>query len=242
MEIKKIAASVLLVSALAGCSYGDDFIGVIVPHHLLVEDQMNAFYDHIWQDFDRVVVLSPNHFDYGFSYIQTNNKDYANELVVYEPERFNEDHGVTVHYDFILDRNPSAEIFAIKIKETTPLNRLDDLVEYISSLKNTLVVASIDFTHAEYEAVGIQNDQATLNYIEDWSRTGEQDYQEILNLADGIGDGIGIDSPETFYVILEILNKKEARDMELYARTSTVTELGYDSPEAYTSHLFLSFD
>ena len=88
----------------------------------------------------------------------------------------------------------------------------------------------------------MQNDEATLEYIEDWSQTGQVDYDEILKLTDGLGEGIGIDSSEAFYVMLEVLNKKEARDMELYARTSTVTETGFDSPEAYTSHLFISFE
>lgn len=241
MEVTKIAAGVLLVSALAGCSYQDDFKGVIMPHHLLVEDKMDDFYDQIWSDFDKVIILSPNHFGYGFNYVQTNNEEYANDLIFYEPKMFDDEHGVTVHYDFIKDRNPDAEIFAVKIKETTPLDMLDDLAGYLDGFKNTLVISSIDFTHAEYEEIGKQNDEATLEYIKKWSETGEQDYDELVQLADGLGDGVAMDSPETLYMMLELLNKKEARDMELYARTSTVTETGYDSPEAYTSHLFIQF-
>ena len=104
----------LVIATLAGCNGSGDFKGVMVPHHLLVEDTMNEFYDEIWNDYDKVIVMSTNHFGYGFNYIQTNNEKYANDLVKYEEHKFDEDHGVTVHYDFILDRNPDAEIFPIK--------------------------------------------------------------------------------------------------------------------------------
>lgn len=147
--------------------------GAVIPHHLLVSKDIDLFYESLsesYSDIENIVVISPNHFAYGLSYIQTTNvyPGYAFSLnldlinilngtgvVRIEPKYFPLEHGIFAHFDFIQRYFQDADISPIIIKRDTPKERLDLLARILKEEipDNTLIISSIDFTHFEPEEV-----------------------------------------------------------------------------------------
>jgi len=238
--------------------------GLTLPHHLLVEDKIEEVYSTMAnEDVKTVVILSPNHFGYGFNWIQTSSKvkkvDLAEDLLeqmvveglIYdEPKLFEKEHGIYVHYPFMVENFEKASILPLSFKLGTPQKQLDDLIESFKDLENVVYVASIDFTHLEKEEVALQNDNRTIQYLKDWSEGKVKvDLEELKALAvslgdeaEGLSEAVAFDSPESLYVLLRIMEESEVKDFELLARTSTFTELNLDEAEKMTSHIFGKFD
>lgn len=245
--LKTALVSALVVVALTSCTSELPAKGAIIPHHLLVEEQMEELYTEIAsEDIEKVILISPNHFNYGFNYIQTTDEDLENAEV--EPKYFEEEHGISVHEDFISRHFPNAKIVPIIIKNDTPQNRIDDLLEELTAqnLDKTVVIASIDFTHYELEEIAVENDERTMQWLRDWSQHESEDsFNEIKNLAINVGesspDAVAMDSPESFYMLTRIMEAQNAKDLTIVQRTSSASITGIKDPSQNTSHLFVKF-
>lgn len=290
-RIKKVYAVILTLIgtlALAGVLYGCDEVGdsvknvnvdstknvhgAVIPHHLLVSKDMNLFYEKLSsaleEEIEHVVIIAPNHFAYGLSYIQTTNDypgsgfklnlDLINSLngsgaLRIEPAFFDKEHGVFAHFDFIHQYFPNADMTPIIVKRDTPKERLDVLARMLTEemTDNTMVIASIDFTHFEPEDIAAMDDERTLDWLNNWSerdqnsKRRELDFGEIKNLAvatfQEISDvpdtePVAIDSPESLYVMTRIFES-----FEFDKRTSSALILKTTKPEANTTHLFGKF-
>lgn len=140
---------------------------VILPHHLLVESYMNRFYAQLAEEnnYDRVVILAPNHFGYGYNFIQTTDSINVEEktidsesrqmlqdapeldqawiailekarVAVVEPKYFSREHGVFTHYQLLKKYFPGAKIVPVIIKRHTPEKNLNDFAEELKALVN----------------------------------------------------------------------------------------------------------
>lgn len=223
----------VLICFLEGCTPSSTtFLGAVIPHHLYVDFLIDEFYQTIASpNIEQVILISPNHFGYGFSYIQKN--DYADF-----------EHGINNHLPYIAKYFPNAKILTITIKQDTPVNKLNELTADLTSqnLKNTLIIASIDFTHNEYEKFGLQNDNRTIEWLTNISPNFN--YEDIQTLTTSLGpteNAIAMDSPETFYVFAKLMEFKNATTFELFKRTSSTSLSGVDDPDLYTSHIFGKF-
>lgn len=220
----------VLTCFLGGCApAATTFKGAIIPHHLYVDFLIDEFYQTLASpNIEQIILVSPNHFGYGYSYIQKS--EYADF-----------EHGIKNHLPYIEKYFPNAKILTITIKQDTPVDKLDQLIAELNSknLKNTLVLASIDFTHNEYEEFGLQNDNRTITWLSNIPQNFT--YEDIQTLTSSLGSNkntIAMDSPETFYVFAKLMQSQKATSFELFKRTSTTTISGVDDPDLYTSHIF----
>jgi AmmeMemoRadiSam system protein B len=141
--------------------------GVILPHHLLVKSYMEKFYQQLAAEnsYERIVIISPNHFNYGFNFLQTTDwvnpeeqtVDYesrqmlknapvlesawmtvleAAKVVKIEPKYFSREHGVFTHYGFIKKYFPGAKVLPIIVKRGVSEKALIALGEEINALIN----------------------------------------------------------------------------------------------------------
>lgn len=146
-------------------SIGGGVKAITMPHHLLVKSFMDKFFTEIaaQNSYDRVVIISPNHFGYGFNLIQTTDvintvekkldklslemvksapdldkvwiKDLADSQIAWiEPKFYSLEHGVFTEYPFIKEYWPKAKVVPIIIKRNTPQDKLDDLVKDLEKL------------------------------------------------------------------------------------------------------------
>lgn len=260
-------------SVLYGCDVNPiNRAGAVIPHHLLVEKDIDAFYKKIADETDwdvkHVVLISPNHFAYGHSFIQTTNVisgepvtlalDLINTLNSYgaariEPSFFGKEHGIFVHYEFIQKYFPDAGVTPFIIKRDTPKDKLDLFAKILEGEipDNTLIIASIDFTHFEPEDSAKMDDERTTQWLSDWSsretatKWRNEDYGEIRDLAiatyqekSGIPDTdpVAIDSPESLYVMTRIFE-----NFVFEKRTSSALILKTTKPVDNTTHIFGKF-
>lgn len=157
--------------------------GIIVPHHLIVANLMDQFYFEISEnnDFENVVIIGPNHYDFGYNYIQTIdevnlidpvltsqeikvlkdapllNLDKINLLstrqsVAIENKFFSREHSMYVQYDFIKKYWPNAQIIPITIKNKTPEKKLNQLMTDLRPLLNKKTLFIFSIDFTHYSA------------------------------------------------------------------------------------------
>ncbi len=284
--LKNVLVTVSALCALTSCSGSPDVVsdgyevsksevvdenligyrGAIIPHHLFVEYFMDGFYEEIAnKEVERVILISPNHYGYGYSYIQSIDKktdenspeldlDFVYALKDSSPLQivsndFDKEHGIYTHFDFINESFPNAKIVPITLKSTTPKKYLDDLILAIENqdLSKTFVIGSIDFTHNEVEEIALQNDQMITDWLEKWENNEVLlTFQAVSKISESLGgenyDSVAMDSKETFYLLLNLMEHLNAEDQNLWKRTSSAQFTGSNNPAENTSHLFVSFE
>ncbi len=238
--------------------------GVILPHHLLVESFMEEFYSQLaaTNDYDRIVILSPNHFGVGNSYIQTTSSvdsegirlssDWIDALVRVDilnvdNRDFGLEHGAFVQYPFIAKHFPDAHVLPIIIKRDTPcglLNMLSEKLHRLDSLEGgkTLFLASLDFTHYTKESIAVLNDKRTIEWLEEVTKKKKKMCSSARTIAIGSNfiddEAVAVDSPETLYVFSELMQVPDGAEFQLWARTSSIALIPTLIPTENTSHIF----
>ncbi len=277
MEIlKKSLPGVLILCALGfgtnSNANADHIGGAVMPHHLLVKNEIESLYKKIGShnDYERIIIISPNHFGYGYYPIQTsaaiNGKldgmiDYdsaAIEILLENKAAYDgghllaNEHGITSHIPFISAHFPKATIVPITIKPGTPREQLDKLIDNLATLdlSRTLILASVDFSHVIDEQTALTRDTATIKWLGTAHNTGKDSgtndaiLNEIKALAainNGNRDSIAIDSPETIYALYRLMRINNSTNFHLYKRTSSASLLKMDDPAENTSHIFGTF-
>lgn len=159
----------------------------IVAHHLLVGDKIAQTFAALGTGREKtVIILSPNHFDLGRSALQTTDGTWETpfgdvevdvevlqELVDgvgalwYEPETFEQEHGVSAIVPFVKVWFPHARIVPIVIHDDV---RGEDIVDLANTIQEAapraVVIASIDMSHNLPEHIQIPHDEETLAAIE----------------------------------------------------------------------------
>ncbi len=236
--------------------------GVILPHHNLVGNFIDQFYKEISNNnIKTVILISTNHYHIGKDYIITDNtldttlkldKNLINKLsdqkvISIESGTLSGEHGIKVHIDRLEQEFPNIKILPIIIKWQTPEQILNKFIKAILqevNMENTLVIASIDFSHFVTEETALNNDQRTKDWLKTWSEEKTNtDLNQIWKLEHStVMDtkvSTALDSPETLYVFTKLM--KENIDLEIWKRTSSLSLVtdGKGDPMQNTSHLFV---
>jgi AmmeMemoRadiSam system protein B len=141
--------------------------GLTVPHHLLVSDLIaKAFNFASRGKYNRIILLSPDHFNLGDSNVSTTQKNFLTvfgeiktdaEAVeklkilpfIHKQDFFYREHGVQAELPFIKYYFPEAKIIALTFKATTPKAELEQVIAELKKIltAETLVIQSTDFSH-----------------------------------------------------------------------------------------------
>lgn len=141
--------------------------GITLPHHLLAADLIAAALASVsTQKYDKIVILSPDHFDRGDTVFSTTTKNFSNlfgavsveqnsvakllvDPLISESNLFSHEHGVRVFLPFLKKYFPEIPIVPLAIKiSATPENwkTLADSIQKILT-PETLILQSTDFSH-----------------------------------------------------------------------------------------------
>lgn len=276
-KIKKIHVIILTSALIIGAlvfarpaSIKPKVIGAIIPHHLLVENQMDQFYQKLAKEnpeISKIILISPNHMGRGLNFLQTTDNfsnlnlptgqaglPDINQLVNHsplylEPKSFEKEHGIYNHLPFLKKYFPRASLIPIIIKLQTPENRLEMLISDLQKIitTDTLIIASVDFTHYESEKIALENDNRTIAWLESLNSEdiSKINLQKIRDLAKSPNkntyEAVAFDSPESLYLLIKLLNHYNATDFRLYKRTSTLSLTKLTNFLDNTSHIFGEF-
>ena len=165
----------------------------IVAHHLLVADKIAQTFASLGTGKEKtVVILSPNHFKLGESFLQSTDgtwetefgnvevdtkllADLMNEIpeLAYQPATFQMEHGVSSIVPFVKVFFPHAKILPIAIGEGAT-NHIELLAEAIlKESPQAIIVSSIDMSHNLPQYVSGVHDEMTLQAIAAGTCVGE---------------------------------------------------------------------
>ncbi len=166
---------------------------VILPHHDVLLDRFDDFYQNISANqgstIKKIILLSPNHHQPDINYLVTD------DTVV------EGDHGATIHWPYIKQYFPHAEVENYLVTRNVPQDALDELTDRLNlevQQQPTMILASVDFSH--YLDVG----QATSLDVTTRSMICNHQVEEALQLSDDY-----LDCPACVYILLQLEAIKE---------------------------------
>jgi len=192
--------------------------GLIVSHHLLADELIAKAFQAVSSAEDLTIVLiSPDHFDHGSGLISSSNCDWRtpygvlsadtsiikkleqNKLVVAENEPFAEEHGIFNLIPFIKKSFPRAKLVPLILKDKIKPEFSYKLAQELKNVlpQNSLVVASVDFTHELSGLAADFHDAKSLSVLSSF------DYSGL--------DRVDVDSKPTLRALLRYLDLVKAK-------------------------------
>jgi len=221
--------------------------GGIVSHHFFVASKIASFFAKIGdQKIETIVILGPNHFSAGDGDILISKYPYNTPWGVLEPDEkiieellkekfvendefpFEKEHSISSLAGFVKYFSPEAKIVPLILKNNVSSQKAELLAEKLTEIlgENSVVLASVDFSHHLNRIAAQFHDEASVSVIENF------DYERIYNLE--------IDSPPSIYALLKYLEKKGSQKMIYENINSAVFSDDFDL-EDVTSYLFSYF-
>ncbi len=222
--------------------------GVILPHHLVAEDmivEVLASFDssHI----KRIILIGPNHVERGghTALLPGVNWEIEGERFTLDQERLSElqeegvimrddaavmaEHAISVPLPFIQDVMPGVKILPIILSENQSIERLQTLGKRLAPDEQTLIIASIDFSHYLSLDQANINDEATRTLISDW------DYAGLYDLNSDY-----LDSSSAMIAFLAAMEAAGAADSQVinHSNSALILGAGYDYTTSYFTMIF----
>ncbi len=160
--------------------------GITVPHHLLAADLIaRGFWLAAHQSYDRIIVVSPDHFNKGRRPLATTRQDIdtvfgtltsdreavakllAAPALFDESDLFKQEHGIAALLPYVKHFWPDAKIVPIVASYSSTRSDWDAAVAALEPLLTpmTLIVQSTDYSHYLPHQIAQRRDQETLNVI-----------------------------------------------------------------------------
>ncbi|MBQ2208298.1 MAG: AmmeMemoRadiSam system protein B [Treponema sp.] len=226
---------------------------VIIPHHDITVLRQNSFYSALSAKVQPkvVVVLCPDHFESGKNFITVPKKtvfetpdrelslygELAEELKKSELGKYvgiqdgiwRNEHGIFSHTPFIAHYFAGAKFLPILLKPESCAENAQlykRLGEFLCKVlpKESLVVASVDFSHYQIPRMTAMHDYVSMNTIANW--------EDVTNLE--------VDSPESLTAVISFASSCGCKMPLLVDRSSTYDYVPDDNVVS-TSHQYWAF-
>lgn len=219
---------------------------VIVSHHLLARDLIGDTLGRVANDYQTIIVIGPNHFNFGLNPLQTTNYSFKTKFGNLEPnqeiidklaeekiasihdENFNNEHSICSLVSFVKIYFPNAKIVPIILKGNLPLEKTQKLASFLAQecRQKCLIIASLDFSH------DVSPQQAQLN--------DQQSAQILKNLEHENLEKVVSDSIPTLQVLMKYLKEKEIINGEIIHHSDSNQLSGQNLPTV-TSYITIIF-
>jgi AmmeMemoRadiSam system protein B len=205
--------------------------GGIVPHHLLASSIIAEFFKYLAESKPkRIILIGPNHYeagDYavissssgwktpsgilkadtgilkaakGYSFISNNDDVLENE------------HSVSGIMPFIKYYMPDSYVVPFIVSKNINSDDLENLSGFLTkySDNDTVIIASVDFSHYLKYQNAQKNDKETLKLLEMF------DYKSLLKLGNDY-----LDSPASLAILLMVMNNVNANKLKVINHTNS---------------------
>lgn len=222
---------------------------IIISHHLFAKTEINSFLKDFSDknpDFDRIILISPNHFNSGNNEIIIRNSDFKigkdtfmvnsktvdhileSGVVHVKNNAFTFEHGIFNLIPIIHNYYNDISVTPLILRLDTNNEKLKKLSENILNFSgSTLVIYSIDFSHAL---------DKNFSYLHDLKT---QD--DLFELSNKNLNNLDIDCPECLEVGFYIAKNNKNNSFEVYKRTSAADIANKDFPGENTSYILGKF-
>lgn len=230
--------------------YPEPILGGVIPHHLLPSFIIADFFKNLAkQKPDTIILIGPNHYELGdepilssvegwetpFGVVEPDQKIlkdlYDEKIIGFDEKVLDREHSIGGIVPFIKYYIPDTKIVPIILSGYLTVDQINALVEAVAPKinKETVVVASVDFSHYQIRSKAEANDEITLKLMR------AKDYSQMINLNSAY-----VDSPPSIVALLMIMEKKGIKDFNLIYNTNAGQILNNTSHEvtSYFSFVF----
>lgn len=217
----------------------EDFDGGILPHHLVAAPMIGRFFKEIKAKCispSTVIIMAPNHKRIGDAFIHTGALNWDTPFGMLKPdnkfidmlvdkmgarvipELLEEEHSIAALVPYIKHTFPNSEFVPILIHGNMKMKdciRLSDLLSRFAERNNSLILASIDFSHGLLPVEALKNDELTMKIIE------QRDYIALLGLGNEY-----LDAPPTLAAFLMTMDKLGAKNELLFEHSEASKFMG----------------
>lgn len=172
----------------------------ITPHHLVAKELIDKIFAEVAkknknQKIDRIILISPNHFNIGQGdviiandVLQNKGDAIQTDKIILEKlltldfargdkDAFYKEHGIRNLLPFVEKYFPNTALVNIMIKDGTAKNEMGQLAKIINETRgNTLLILSSDFSHYLSRAVSTWHDKKAVDIISNFN------YPAVYNL------------------------------------------------------------
>ncbi len=217
---------------------------IIVPHHDLVKPQRESFLQSLssrMQQPETIILISPNHYESGRANIQLSEQTWRLSNGVLDPNRpiitqaeaagaqaepssFDNEHGIRLILPDIKRYFPKARVVPIIFKRDTTIAELTKLNAALSSCRDCVLMASVDFSHYQPTQLSNLHDDFTIRALD------ANDTSTLMATAE-------TDSPAALGLVSLWAKNHDTLKFNLANHTNSGTILNKPNVET-TSHLF----
>ncbi len=221
----------------------EEIKGAIIPHHLLA-GHLDAFVFEILkkQSPSTIVLFGPDHFSRGLQPVSTASEYWKTplgevqidldiveqvtelEFVQKQPPVLSEEHSIYGLVPFVAESLPKTKVVPLALRADISEEELSELkVALMDAVpKDTVFLASVDFSHYQTSPVAQFHDERTLDVIRSF------DFERI--------DSLEIDSPASIRLLLELMESYGTQRIVHEEHSNAAELVGDPDAEDITSY------
>jgi len=251
-----IVTVIVLILTSGGCSGSyipqnpPEVVSGVVPHHLLAKDIIEGFFNYVSEKAspETVILLSPDHFHQcaisGVDFITTKSSNFMgidvdNDLIhtlstyykiMKGDSGVGTDHGITNIVPFIRESFPQAKIAPFLVSLNMSIERIKSFTESLNMLtgRDTLVIASVDFSHYLPETVADFHDIKSV--------------RTLINFDEEGFNNLEVDSPQSLYAARYFAFLRGAENYHIVAHKNAQDYMEEIPVEETTSYASVTFE
>ncbi len=169
-------------------------VAFITPHHLVAKELIEEVFKKTAEEnknskIDRIVLVSPNHFNSGGGNFIVSDQDWnveggsilsdksvinilqKDKLAYLQNDIFQQEHGITALLPFVKKYYNEIPVISLIIRDGTNESEIDKLADFFNSEKvegNTLMILSSDFSHELDKNISFIHDQIAIDAIQNF--------------------------------------------------------------------------
>ncbi len=223
---------------------------MIVPHHILSADRIAGMYKGLeGMPIDHVILLGPDHFGTSNRSVLTSDRSWRQmddllpinqawydqikmqKFVFEDHSEIEVEHSIHTHIPFIMTYLPEVDLLPIAVSKSIRMDEVETMTEVLSGMisQNTLVIASVDFSHYLSLENANERDYQTKQLMT------RGDIDTIMDLDDSY-----FDSPSILAMML-ILSEWHGYEMHIVDHSNAAHYIDLEIPET-TSYFFITFE
>lgn len=210
--MKIIASLILFIQSLFAVPSSNNIKGIVLPHHDLAKPIFHSSLLKLKniQTPSTIVIYGTNHY-FSDGPIFTTTKEiqdkYNLKNVFINNDRIAKEHSIQTTSQYLVEYFPESNIIPIIISSQYNTKEIDDVSNFLIEIlpKDTLYVASVDFSHNSTVQSGLEKNEESIAAISTF------DYQTILNYKDD-----HMDSPVAIATFMKTMESLGARTWETW--------------------------
>ena len=174
-------------------------VSFVSPHHLVAEKMMEKIFSQAAEKnrnskVERIILVSPNHFNLGRGWTLASDADWPTEksvvrgdkeligelgnsgLAHLENDAFQKEHGIENLVSLVEKYFPGAMLVPLMVRDGMPSEKIDELAKFLSEKggENSMLILSADFSHTLEKNISRLHDRQAIGTLKNFDFDGTE--------------------------------------------------------------------